>query len=99
MDNDDNTRLIHKDLLERLGVDTHTVKNGQEGLDLIDWGAKQFELILMDRQMPIMDGIKVLHLVFHVNLSSMNILVSSKKYMFVFRFVLSIYTSKIEIVT
>jgi len=28
MDKDDNTRLIHKDLLERFGVETHTMKNG-----------------------------------------------------------------------
>jgi CheY-like chemotaxis protein len=41
-------------MLEALGCRAHAVENGQEALEALDAGA--FDLVLMDCQMPIMDG-------------------------------------------
>lgn len=52
-DGEDNRRLV-KLLLERAGLAVVTANNGAEGLGLAR--DCQFDLILMDMQMPIMDG-------------------------------------------
>ena len=41
-------------LLEELGYDFVIAKNGKEGLDI--WREKAFDVVLMDVQMPVMDG-------------------------------------------
>jgi len=47
-----------KTLLEgKFGVPTKTAGNGQEAVDLIE-GGSEFDLILMDINMPVMDGIE-----------------------------------------
>jgi len=43
-----------EEVLSQLSCDTTTVSNGQEALDIIT--RKAFDLVLMDCQMPIMDG-------------------------------------------
>ena len=52
-DNPINT-IVAKGMLERMGVSTVCATNGQEAVDLIE--AEHFDLVLMDLQMPIMDG-------------------------------------------
>ncbi len=54
-DNEVNIKVIVK-LLERLGCDIEVARNGREVLEIIQ-GDPSFTVILMDIQMPVMDGI------------------------------------------
>ncbi|MCB1646072.1 MAG: response regulator [Pseudomonadales bacterium] len=54
-DNDVNC-LVGKSLLERLGAEAHIVKDGQAAVKA--WVAGDFDLILMDCHMPVMDGLE-----------------------------------------
>ncbi|WRX09385.1 Signal transduction response regulator [Theobroma cacao] len=56
---DDNriNRTIHRRLLNNLGVENEVVGNGKEAVDAHCSG-KKFDLILMDMEMPIMNGIE-----------------------------------------
>jgi len=58
-DNQLNQQVV-KEHLRRIGLDSVIAENGLEGLriviDRIKKGEKQFDLILMDTQMPVMDG-------------------------------------------
>ncbi|KAL8159136.1 hypothetical protein V2J09_000673 [Rumex salicifolius] len=56
VDDDPVLRCIHKALLTKKGLQTKTVNNGQEAVDLFRSGAS-FKLVLTDMEMPIMDGI------------------------------------------
>jgi signal transduction histidine kinase/CheY-like chemotaxis protein len=49
-------QFILRALLEPAGVDLHTVANGREAVDAFH--ADDFDLILMDVQMPVMNGIE-----------------------------------------
>jgi signal transduction histidine kinase/ActR/RegA family two-component response regulator len=49
-------QVILRALLESAGVDLHTVANGREAVDAFH--ADDFDLILMDVQMPVMNGIE-----------------------------------------
>lgn len=53
-DNLINQKILSK-MLEKLGVETVVVENGQEAFDIIQ--KEKFDLIFMDMQMPILDGI------------------------------------------
>ncbi|MGI9151126.1 MAG: ATP-binding protein [Limnohabitans sp.] len=44
-------------LLKKVNVDVHIASNGEEVLDMLTQSAQPFDLILMDIQMPVMDGI------------------------------------------
>ena len=71
VDDDPLTRRIHKVLLTKVGLETQAVENGKEAVDLYRSGAS-FDLILMDLEMPIMDGPKVppsIHFNFLVKIS------------------------------
>ncbi|KAK9090431.1 hypothetical protein Sjap_023608 [Stephania japonica] len=48
-------RMIHKKLLATLGVESQEAENGKEAVDICLSG-KAFNLILMDYDMPVMDG-------------------------------------------
>ncbi|KAL4324159.1 hypothetical protein GQ457_11G003470 [Hibiscus cannabinus] len=56
---DDNTvnRMIHHRLLDNLGIENVAVVNGKEAVD-IHCSGKTFDLILMDMDMPVMNGIE-----------------------------------------
>lgn len=45
-------------MLAKLGVDVTTVNNGQEAVDWVTGNSQKIDLILMDIQMPIMDGVE-----------------------------------------
>jgi signal transduction histidine kinase/AmiR/NasT family two-component response regulator len=48
-------QLVLKTLLHQLGVDPHVVEDGKAALEA--WEAQAWDLILMDIQMPVMDGL------------------------------------------
>jgi two-component system sensor histidine kinase RpfC len=54
-DNSTNQLVIRK-ILERAGYEPYIVNNGQEALDILD--NEEFDLIIMDMQMPVMGGIE-----------------------------------------
>jgi len=54
-DNDIN-QLVAKDILEQVGIRVSVASNGEEAIKLV--GANKFDVVLMDVQMPIMDGYK-----------------------------------------
>lgn len=57
-DGPDNRRLIAF-LLKKAGADVATAENGQEGMDAVEAAEKEgrpFDCILMDMQMPVLDG-------------------------------------------
>jgi CheY-like chemotaxis protein/HPt (histidine-containing phosphotransfer) domain-containing protein len=56
---DDNpiNQIVARDMLEIAGLDVSVANNGQQAVDLVVGGEfNQFDLILMDIQMPVMDG-------------------------------------------
>ena len=54
-DGPDNQRLIEH-LLRRCGCQCHLAQHGAEAIDAVDNAPRQFDAILMDMQMPVMDG-------------------------------------------
>jgi CheY-like chemotaxis protein len=53
-DNENNQRVLRA-LLAAAGIETVMVANGQEALDA--WRAAPWDIVLMDIQMPVMDGV------------------------------------------
>jgi signal transduction histidine kinase/ActR/RegA family two-component response regulator len=51
----DNQRLVRR-FLERAGASCFIAENGQEAIDCIEQTEQPFDLILMDMQMPVLDG-------------------------------------------
>jgi CheY-like chemotaxis protein len=58
VDDDRIIKTIHSKLLSKLGIENQVATNGEEAVDLHCSG-KKFDLIVMDRDMPIMNGIEV----------------------------------------
>ena len=54
-DNETN-RIVIRSLLEHLGAQPHLVENGQQAIDALR--VRAFQLVLMDVQMPVMDGLE-----------------------------------------
>jgi signal transduction histidine kinase/CheY-like chemotaxis protein/HPt (histidine-containing phosphotransfer) domain-containing protein len=50
-------REIVEGLLTAVGISPYLAENGQQALDIISGGTKAFDLVLMDVQMPVMDGL------------------------------------------
>ncbi len=50
-------REIAQSLLSAVGVTVHLAANGKEALDIMSSGREAFDLVLMDIQMPVMDGL------------------------------------------
>ena len=63
VDDDTVNQTIHQRLLDSVGVKNQVVGNGKEAVD-IHCSGKSFDLILMDMDMPIMNGIKVFQSLF-----------------------------------
>ena len=54
-------QMVVRCLLEPIGFDIVTADNGQEGVDQFERGG--FDMILMDMQMPVMDGLTAISLI------------------------------------
>lgn len=63
---DDNfvNQNIHHKLLDRLGIKNDVVCNGKEAVD-VHCSGRNYDLILMDMDMPVMNGIQVLIIIFY----------------------------------
>ncbi|HEY3889380.1 MAG TPA: ATP-binding protein, partial [Caulobacteraceae bacterium] len=55
VDDNANNRRVLEVLLDHVGAETRTAENGQEAVDA--WRANDFDAIIMDIQMPVMDGL------------------------------------------
>jgi CheY-like chemotaxis protein len=75
---------IHQMMLNNFGVKSHVVENGKEAVDIHLHG-KKFDLILMDMDMPIMNGIEVYICLINYITPQVSIYISStsKKYNYV----------------
>ncbi|KAK6919509.1 Signal transduction response regulator, receiver domain [Dillenia turbinata] len=56
VDDDRFIQMLHRKLLEKIGIEALAVVNGKEAVDLHRDG-QGFNLILMDMEMPVMNGI------------------------------------------
>ncbi|XP_022759787.1 two-component response regulator ARR22-like [Durio zibethinus] len=76
---DDNmiNRTIHHRLLDNLGIESEVVENGKEAVD-VHCSGKKFDIILMDMEMPIMNGIEATRRLREMGIRSMIAGVSSR---------------------
>ncbi|KAE9590983.1 hypothetical protein Lal_00023071 [Lupinus albus] len=76
---DDNriSRKIHQKLLNNVGMKNEGVGNGKEAVDIHCYG-QSFDLILMDMDMPIMNGIEATKILRSMGICSMIVGVSSR---------------------
>jgi len=51
-------RLVMDDLLRREGAEVELVENGREAIERVAQSARPFDAVLMDVQMPVMDGLQ-----------------------------------------
>ena len=58
VDDDRTTQRLHRILLQNLDIENEVVGNGREAID-VHIAGKSFDLIIMDMDMPIMNGIDV----------------------------------------
>ena len=54
----DTNRIVIKTMLKRMGIQCDDVTNGKEAVDLLQSETVRYDLVLMDMQMPVMDGLK-----------------------------------------
>ncbi|KAL4325433.1 hypothetical protein GQ457_11G015090 [Hibiscus cannabinus] len=57
VDDDPLLRMFHDSYLRKFGLEIQIAENGEEAVDLLRLGAS-FDLILMDKDMPVMDGVE-----------------------------------------
>ncbi|GMY06151.1 two-component response regulator 24-like [Fagus crenata] len=57
VDDDTINQMIHRRLLDNQGIRNQVVGNGKEAID-VHCSGKNFDLILMDMDMPVMNGIE-----------------------------------------
>jgi signal transduction histidine kinase/DNA-binding response OmpR family regulator len=51
-------QLVLEEILTQEGAQLHIVGNGQRAVEAVEAGAGSFDLVLMDVQMPVMDGLE-----------------------------------------
>jgi signal transduction histidine kinase/CheY-like chemotaxis protein len=56
VEDDDVNQMVIKGILQKLGYSIEILENGQEALEKVQADDRSFDLILMDCEMPIMDG-------------------------------------------
>lgn len=65
VDDEENIRLLFKEELEEEGYEVDTASNGIEALEKIK--ESQFDVIVLDIKMPVMDGIQALNAIKNIN--------------------------------
>ncbi|BBN82375.1 hypothetical protein PA25_23600 [Pseudoalteromonas sp. A25] len=50
-------QIVAKKMLTNMGAKVHVVVNGQQAVDTVMAGTDKFDIVLMDIQMPVMDGV------------------------------------------
>ncbi|MBE5816262.1 MAG: response regulator transcription factor [Clostridiales bacterium] len=78
VDDDKNTRLLFKAILEREKYNVFTVSNGSEALDFMD--KEHIDLIVLDIMMPQMDGYEFTQTLRSSNISLPILMVSAKQF-------------------
>ena len=56
--------------LQQFGLASQSVKNGREAIELLEADPNAFSMILMDLQMPVMDGLTAAQLIRHSELNT-----------------------------
>ncbi|KAK7245266.1 hypothetical protein RIF29_40104 [Crotalaria pallida] len=77
VDDDVLIQMIHQKMLNSVGVKNQVVENGKEAIDIHRSG-QSFDLILMDKDMPVMDGIEATKILRSMGIRSMIAAVSSR---------------------
>lgn len=65
VDDEENIRLLFKEELEEEGYEVDTASNGLEALEKIK--ESDFDVIVLDIKMPVMDGIQALNAIKNMN--------------------------------
>lgn len=55
-------QTVIQGLLEDMGVELDIANNGQEAVDTVSQNDERYDLVLMDIQMPVMDGVTATHI-------------------------------------
>nr|GMD03191.1 two-component response regulator ARR22-like [Ipomoea batatas] len=76
VDDDTTTQMVHKMLLKKYGVEAQVAKNGEEAVELHRSGAC-FDLLLMDKSMPVKDGVNATRELRELGVKSMIVGVTS----------------------
>ncbi len=58
-----NNQQVARELLEGEGALVHLAQNGQEAVDILASRSAEFDVVLMDLQMPVMDGLTATRLI------------------------------------
>ncbi|KAL2953311.1 hypothetical protein AAZX31_19G157500 [Glycine max] len=63
-------RMVHQKILNRVGLKIQVAENGKEAIEIHGSG-QSFDLILMDRDMPVMNGIEATKTLRSMGINSM----------------------------
>ncbi|KAL4341437.1 hypothetical protein GQ457_08G005530 [Hibiscus cannabinus] len=77
VDDDPLIRMLHDNYLKHFGLKPHVVENGKEAVKLFQLGI-YFNLILMDNEMPIMNGVEATKVLRDMGSTSMIVGVTSR---------------------
>lgn len=68
-------RHTHSNIIRDLGHEIATAENGQQGLEMVQQG--QFDAVLVDMMMPVMDGVGFLRAIKEKNLDLVTVVLSA----------------------
>ncbi|MDQ8201019.1 response regulator [Pelagicoccus enzymogenes] len=66
-------QIVAKGLLKKLGIDCDIASNGQEAVEMLK--QRTYDLVLMDMQMPVLDGMEATQLIRNMDTGALNPLV------------------------
>ncbi|GMI84506.1 response regulator 22 [Hibiscus trionum] len=77
VDDDPLLRMFHDTYLRHFGLESQVVENGKKAVDLFRLGAS-FNLILMDKDMPVMNGVEATKALRAIGVTSMIVGLTSR---------------------